>query len=283
MMNLRTFARCFSVAVATAALLGATPPPSPAPAATRTPVTLTNFASTGTLSGQATITDKTVGFEADLAVWRRSNRLRIDLRKLAASSQDPTSNALLSQLVPAGGITVLFDQRSSTITLWSSATHTYYRTKTTFTMPKTKPTPKPKPSAKPKARGSVLDMIMKAAQSMTEYDVYSQTFELSGHQPVNGHMASVFHFTSHTQKHGDNLQQIDGTLALADDLSGIPLQFVVTAMGKMTGNLRADLLTVTTTAPDAQLFALPNGYKPVKSPLEVLHNPAHRLESGGKV
>lgn len=257
-MNVRVFARCLGIAVAVVALLGTAP-------------SLTNFSGTGTLSGQATVADKTAGFGADLAVWRRANLLRIDLRKLTTSSQDPTSNALLSQLLPTGGVTLVFDQRSGMMTLWSSATHTYYRTKMTYTMPKTKPTPKPKASAKPKTPGSALDMIMKAAQNMTQYDVYSQSFELTGHQPVNGHMASVFHFISRTQKHADKLQQLDGNLALADDLSGIPLQFVATATGKMNGNLHADLLTITTAAPDAQLFALPKGYKPVKSPLEVLH------------
>lgn len=257
------FAACLLIAAAP------TPTPSPSPA-------LTAFSSTGRLVSKATIGERTVNIEADVAAWRRAGFLRIDLQKLNVSAEDPSSSAILSQLVPSGGITVLFDQRTQMLTLWSAQTRTYYRTKVSFTGPKPKPKPTPKSKASPNPKASppsLLSRILEAANSMTQYDVYRQTFELAGHQPVNGHMASVFHFTSKTQKHGGKLQQATGDLALADDLSGIPVRFALEATGNVAGNVNIDLLSISTSTPDAKLFALPAGYKQVKTFFEVLHKP----------
>lgn len=249
-------------------LIAAAPTPTPTPARP----TLTAFSSTGRLVAKATVSEKTVNIQADVATWRRGGLLRVDLQKLAVSAADPASNAMLSQMIPAGGITAVFDQRTQMLTLWSTQTRTYYRTKVNFTAPKPKATPKPKASPSPKASpASVLSRILDATNSMTQYDVYSETVELTGHQPVNGHMASVFHFSSKSQKHGGKLQQASGDLALADDLSGIPVRFALEATGNVAGNVNIDLLSISTSTPDANLFVLPAGYKQVKNFLDVLH------------
>lgn len=271
---IRLCATFFAASLLIAAAPSPSPTPSPVPSVT--PATprpaLTAFSSTGRLVSKATLGEKTFNVDADVAAWRRGGSLRIDLQKLTISTADPASSAMISQLLPSGGITVLFDQRTQMLTLWSAQTRTYYRTKVNLTVPKPKATPKPKGSPSPKASPpSPLSRILDVTNSMTQYDVYSETVELTGHHPVNGHMASVFHFSSKTQKHGGAMQQSAGDLALADDLSGIPLHFSVEATGNVAGTLSIDLLSISTATPDAKLFALPAGYKQVKSFFDVFH------------
>lgn len=252
-------------------LLGAAPRPSPSsspsPRPSATPITA--FSGTGRLTAQAVATGKTIGAQADVAVWARPGFVRFDLQKLSLSSADPSSSALLTQLLPTGGVTAVFNQKTQMVTIWSSQTQSYYSTKLAFPHPKPAASPKPKAKATP-APGSPVTSIFKALDSMTQYDVYSSSFELTGHQPVNGHMASLFHFVSKTQKHGAKLETVNGDLALADDLSGIPLQLAVDASGSTNGNLKIDLLTFHTATPDMKLFAVPAGYKKAKSILEVV-------------
>jgi hypothetical protein len=219
------------------------------------------------MTAQAEFTGKSLGIQADVAVWARSGLVRLDLQKLALSSQDPSQNALLTQLLPTGGVTAVFNQKTQMITVWSAQSRSYYTTKLGLPHPNPTATPKPK---NPKATPTPAVSIMNALNSMTQYDVYSETFELTGHQQVNNHMASVFHFLSKTQKNGGKLQTVDGTLALADDLSGIPLQLVVQAAGNVNGNAHLDLLSFITTTPDAALFRIPAGYMKAKSILDVV-------------
>jgi hypothetical protein len=254
-------------------LAGATPSPAPSAivpaAATPKPVVLTSFSATGKLTVQADATGKTINFEADMAVLRRPNLVRIDLQKLSIASQDPTTQMMLSQMLPRGGVSVLLDQRSNMLTIWSAQTHRYYRSKLILVRSKTARAPKAKATPAPKK--SNFD-VMNLLARMTQYDVYSQSFALTGHQTVNGHMASMFHLSSRTQKHGDRkVEGVEADLAFADDLSGIPLHLSMDATGNMNANLHADLLTIAAAAPSISLFRIPAGYKAAKSPLEVLH------------
>lgn len=219
------------------------------------------------MTAQAEFTGKTVGVQADVAVWARSGLVRLDLQKLSLSSQNPSQSALLTQLLPSGGVTALFNQKTQMVTVWSTQSRSYYTTKLAFPHPKQTPKPK-KPKATPSPKPAV--SFMNALKSMTEFDVYSETFELTGHQVVNNHAASVFHFLSKTQKHGGKLQTFDGTLALADDLSGIPVQLVMQATGNVNGNAHLDLLSFVTATPDITLFRIPAGYTKAKSILDVV-------------
>lgn len=261
--------RYFSVFIAACFLLGASPSPSPSPTASPRPP-ITAFSGTGRMTAQAEFSGKNVGVQADVAVWARSGLVRLDMQKLSLSSQDPAQNALLTQLLPTGGVTAVFNQKTQMVTVWSSQSRSYYTTKLSFPHPKATATPKPqKPKATPSPKPPMVS-IMNALDSMTQYDVYSETFELTGHQPVNNHLASVFHFLSKTQKHGGKLETVDGTLALADDLSGVPLQLVVQATGNVNGNAHLDLLSFSTVTPDAMLFRVPAGYTKAKSILDVV-------------
>ncbi|HEY9180909.1 MAG TPA: hypothetical protein VIO32_09325 [Candidatus Baltobacteraceae bacterium] len=243
-------------------LLGASPSPSPRPA-------LTAFSGTGRLTSQVEFTGKSMGLQADVAMWARPGLVRLDLQKMALSSQDPSQNALLTQLLPTGGVTALFNLKTQMMTVWSSQSHSYYTSTLNLLRPKSKPSGKPKPKATP-APNSPMNAFLKGLDSMTQYDVYSETIELTGHQPVNGHMASVFHFISKTQKHGGKLETINGNLALADDLSGIPLQLALDATGSMTGTMKMDLLTFAPSTPALSLFSVPAGYTKAKSILDVV-------------
>lgn len=212
-------------------LLGATPAkPAPMPA----------FSATGTMTAGGESAGKSGTFQTSVQVMHRTNLWRIDVFKVA-------------QLLPKGTITALIDQANGTFTVWTSSGNRFYRSKLAL--------PHPKKTTKQSTPSSPWTNALNMLNSMTQYDVMNETFALVGHQQVNGRMASVFHITSQTQKHGGKLQQATADLALADDLSGIPIHLSVTAKGDATGSLQLDLSAISTLAPDAKLFTVPRGYK----------------------
>jgi hypothetical protein len=257
--------------VAAASLATATPSPSssPSPAAQPAwtpyprPRAVTAFTARGRLTLQATSAGKATNFEIDLGVMRRTGLVRIDLEKIRISADDPMADALLQQLVPRGGVSIVFDQKTQMVTIWSSQTHVYFRSKFSFKRPSLVPTPRPSPTPKRAASPSIFEPL-------TQFDVYRQSLELTGHEPVNGHPASVYSFNVRMQKHGGKMQEIDGTAAFAEDLAGIPLQLVLTGTGGSTGNLRADLLLITPASPPVSLFAVPKGYRKAKTLLDLV-------------
>ena len=241
--------------------------PEPAPAPTATP--FQGFSGKGTLAAEAVFQGNTIKFGAEVALMNNRHRVRIDLLKLDFSGTDSNTSAMAAQFLPKGTITLVYDQSTSTTTIWSEQKHVYYQSKMKA-MPKPKATPAPKATAAP---GNAIDQLLHATKSATEYDSFNESIALVGHQAVNGHTSSLFHFTLQSQKHGaPKPNDVSGDLALADDLSGIPMRFWVNSKGEYEGSLKLDLLDASTTPPPASVFAVPKGYKRVANLLDVFGN-----------
>lgn len=236
-----------AVIVAACTLVAATPP------ATVT-VTLPAFSATGTMVAKGTSPDGKNGtLQTQMRVLHRDKRWRIDLLQIAATADDPMMNAF-AQLLPKSALTFVADPAAKTLTIWSGAHPLYYQT--ALAIPK--PHPSPHSSASPTP---VWDNVMKQLNSMTQYDAFNESFTLTGHQTVNGHMASVYHFTSQMQKHGAKPQTTTGDVAFADDLSGLPLHLTADFKGDAAANVAIDLTQVSKEAPAAAQFVPPAGYK----------------------
>ncbi|GAC1356183.1 MAG: hypothetical protein NVSMB31_16800 [Vulcanimicrobiaceae bacterium] len=258
-------------ALAQTAAPAATPAPasSPTPAAVRPSTPFSAFSGKGTLAVEAMVSDSPLKLGVEIAVMYGTHKLRVDLLHLDMSGNSPSTGAMMTQLLPQGTITLVYDQKTGTATLWSEQKHLYYQTKVGNVRHASKPTPHPtEPQVSP------LDQILHATKTITEYDLFNQSISLVGHQAVNGHMSTLFRYTQQSQKHADKLQDVSGEVALADDLSGIPIRFWATAKGKYDGSVKLDLLSASLAQPAASVFAIPRGYKKVKEIMELLgHTP----------
>lgn len=239
-----------------------TPNGTAAPAPTPSPTPLAGFTSRGTLSIEADVMSNAISLNAEVAVRAKSGHIRLDVLKFATSGAQG-SNAMVNQFLPTGTVSVVYDQRTKTTTVWSDSKREYYQSKTT-PRPKAKATPKPKESEQ-----SPLDQILKVTRSVTEYDTFASSMNLVGHQMINGHIASLFHLTIQSQKHGGKLYDLTGDMAFADDLSGIPVRAWITSKGEFNGAVKLDLLSASTEVADSSVFKLPGGYKRVTSFMEL--------------
>jgi hypothetical protein len=246
------------------ALTAAAPTPSPAPAAVPAAAAkakpLAPFSAAGTLNLGGESSGKTMTFHTDMRVLHRDTRWRIDVSNVTANASDPNANSMMAAFLPKGTISLLIDPGKKLITMWSTMHPLYFQTKMALPTSKTKTT---------HASGSPFDL--NGLSSLTQYDVMNDTFSLTGHQTLNGRMASLFHFTSQTQKHGGKLEDVSGDLALADDLAGVPIHLALTAKGGLNGTMAIDLTSVSSGAPAANMFAPPAKYKKTTQPFEVLH------------
>ncbi|MFN2529207.1 MAG: hypothetical protein ABR584_10895 [Candidatus Baltobacteraceae bacterium] len=248
--------RSFLGAVMLAVLTGVSAAPTPSP----TP--LAGFSSRGTLSVSANVMSKPVSLNAEVAVWSKRGHARLDVLKFSTSgAQNP--NAMVNQFLPAGTITVVYDQATKATTMWSDSKREYFQSKAV-------PHAKLKPAQKPKEPAeSPIDQILKATRSITEYDSFSESLNLTGHQIINGHISSLFHFRMQGQKHGGKLRDLTGDMAFADDLSGIPVRLWMISKGEFEGEVKLDLLSASAAVPDASLFKVPAGYKKVASIMQL--------------
>lgn len=235
----------------------ATPSPSPTP--------LAGFSAHGTLAVSVNLAGAPapIGLNAEVAVMAKARRVRLDVLKFASTAIEKGSSDMVSHFLPAGAISIVYDQNAHLMTIWSEQKHEYFQSKNVAKQKK-KPTPKTATS-----QMSPMDHIMKALRSVTEYDSFTETLTLVGHQPVNGHTSSVFHLTIQSQKHGGKLHDISSDMAFADDLSGIPVRLWLTSKGEYDGTLKLDLLSASTDLPDPSVFNVPAGYKKVASITEV--------------
>ncbi|MDP9018681.1 MAG: hypothetical protein M3N19_10215 [Candidatus Eremiobacteraeota bacterium] len=267
---------CAAALSGSASALAQTAAPTAAPAPAPVPVTASPsapfkaFSGRGTMAMEAMVSDAPVKLGMEVAVMYGGHKVRIDLVHLDMSGNSPSTGSMMAQLLPQGTMTLVFDQTSGMATIWSEQKHAYYQTKVRNLRRSSKPSPQK--STEPQS--SVIDQILGATKSMTEYDVFSQSVALVGHQVVNGHMSSLFHYTMQTQKRADKLQDASGDIALADDLSGIPIRLWTTVKGKYDGSLKLDLTSASLSAPMASVFTVPHGYKKVAGIMDLLgHTP----------
>ncbi|MDQ2679475.1 MAG: hypothetical protein M3Y21_00405 [Candidatus Eremiobacteraeota bacterium] len=254
-----------ALTVALAALLIAT---DPVAAQTPSPVPFQGFTGIGSLALRAQVNGLPIEEDASIAVMSAAHRVRLDLLTLTAAAGAPQGSDIASHFLQVP-ITLVYDQGSNTMTLWSAKKRVYYQTKLHGKYTVKSPS-KPAPESGPKPKFAPIDQVLHAMKSLTEYDTFNQTLALVGHQPINGHTASLFHFVTQSQKHGGKPQTVTGDLALADDLSGIPLRFWVTIAGTADAGVKLDLLSASLTPPAASAFAIPAGYQKVSSPMQVL-------------
>ncbi len=194
-------------------------------------------------------------------------RFRLDLLGVALTSRDPKMQAAATKYLPQGTITFVYD--SGTLMLWSDRKRVYYVSKGGLQAPRTRPTPAKSPSPAP---ASPFGGILTLTRSVTQYEMFSQSVNLVGHRPVNGHMSTVFHFEQHSKKRGETPLQMTGDIAFADDMSGIPVRLWTNMKYIFDGSFKLDLTDVSTTPPDARVFSVPRGYRKVGSFVDVLRN-----------
>lgn len=235
-----------------AAAQTATPAPVPTP--------LAGFSARGTLAAEAIVSGNPATLSAEVAVMSAKGRVRLDLLHLD-SEKGSFVSVMIGSLNQNGGVTLVYDYASKKMTVWSVANRSYFQSKWQSLAPH-------RVAAQPAA--SPLDQILGFTKSGTEYDSLNQTIALVGHQPVNGHVSSVFHYTMQSQKHGGKMQDLTGDFALADDLSGVPVRFWATMKGAQEGSVKLDLVSAQLTPPPASAFAVPPGYKRVSSIMQVM-------------
>ena len=235
-------------------------------AAPTPPAAFTTFSGAGKFSVKMSpAAGKTMSFDAQVRVAHKNMLTRVEVLSAAFSMTDADMNMSMGPISPAGRISIVVDQSKQVFTMWSSAHALYYQSKFSMAVLKSK-TP-----AKSHAFDPV-SMIAGGLASMTKFDVYSSSFELTGHQRMNGHMTSVFAFMNKSQVHGQKLQTTNGTVALADDFSGIPVHLDSTMDGPMTGTVSADLTSVSRSVPAQSEFAPPKSYKRTNNMMSILMN-----------
>ncbi len=236
--------------------------PTPKPTPTRAAALFPAFTATGTISVNGTSgKGKSGAVQMDVRVAHRDAFTRIDILKVAVTTQDPHANTAMSAMLPKGVVTALVNTPNGTLTMWSSTGKYYYQTKLGSPGARTK-SPVPKSAARSRSPFSGISAVLRAT---TQFDKFSSTTELVGDQPVNGHVSHVYHLTTVMQRHTDKTpQQIVANFAFADDLSGVPVHADMTFTGTATAAMKMDLSAVSLTAPIASLFAPPAGYKRTK-------------------
>ncbi len=233
--------------------------PTPKPAPTRAAALFPAFTATGTMSVNGTSgKGKSGALQMDVRVAHRDAFTRVDILKVAVTTQDPHANSAMPAMLPKGVVSALVNTANGTLTMWSSTGKYYYQMKlgSPGEHPKSHP---PKSAARPRSPFSDISAMLRAT---TQYDKFSSTTELVGDQLVNGHVSHVYHLTTIMQKHTDKTpQQIVANVAFADDLSGVPVHTDMTFTGTATAAMKMDLSAISLATPIASLFAPPVGYK----------------------
>ncbi len=236
-----------------------TPKPTPKPAPTRAAALFPAFTASGTMSVNGTSgKGKSAAVQIDVRVAHRDAFTRIDVLKVAVTTQHPHANSAMPAMLPKGVVSALVNTANGTLTMWSSTGKYYYQTKLGSPGEHSKSHP-PKRAARSRSPFSDISGMFRA---MTQLDKFSSTTELVGDQPVNGHVSHVYRLTTVMQRHTDKTpQQIVANVAFADDLSGVPVHADMAFTGIATAAMKMDLSAVSLTMPIASLFAPPAGYK----------------------
>jgi hypothetical protein len=241
---------CWATAASLLAI-AATPSPPATPMPMATPSQLSSFSAAGWLSLKAAAREKVASLQAVIRFAHRGRLTRIELGDVSATANSGKGNVVMP--FPAGTITAVIDRTKELFIAWSSRRLLYYQSKLTAA-----------------TLGSM--SALNKLSAFTKYQLLTFSLNLTGHQPVDGRMASVFEFDAKVQKQGGKVQSAVGHVALADDLSGLPIHTDVTmgAGEPSTVTMQMDLTSISTNTPPASEFATPRGYKKVKNFVELL-------------
>lgn len=243
------------VFLSSALTIAAAPAPRPAPSQTATPNPLTSFSAAGWLSLKAVSREKIASLRAVIRVSHEHLLTRIDLGNVNATANDGKGE--VAQPFPSGTLTIVIDQGKRIFTLWSSRRPLYYESALTPSM---------------SVSISNATNVVSEMSAFTKFQLLSFSLNLIGHQPIDGHAASVFEIDSKVQKQGGKIQNTIGHVALADDLSGLPIHADVTigAGEPSTVTMQMDLTAISTGAPALSQFMVPKAYKRTKRMLQIL-------------
>jgi hypothetical protein len=224
--------------------------------------------SSGTISVQADIQGQPVNIGGKVALYHKGSLYRLDVLSLAFPGLGSDLSAAASSLIGPGGLSVVYDGATGSMTAWSTANRVYF---TMFP---------PRPSAAGVAlpvqtATSPADPLAALANlAIALHDVQSATIQLVGHSVVNGHPATDLDVTMKRQLPGRPFEDYHARLMLADDLGYFPLQvaFVSTPASKSAfgGELKLDFTTVQRDTPDDAVFVIPPGFVRVNSIAAVL-------------
>ncbi len=255
-MNVRTLA-------AAAALLLVSPSAAVAAAA------IPGLSSTGTIVVQANVQGEPVNVGGKVALYHKGTMYRLDVLSLGFPGVSGDLSALAATLIGPGGVSMLYDGASGSITAWSNANKTYY----SGTPSRPAPPAPPAANTAPATPGDPLAALANLATALR--DVQSATILMTGHSMVNGHPSTGLDVQMKRQRPGKPLENYHAQLALADDLNDFPVQIALQSVpatkNDFGGTMKLDLTSVRPDTPDDSLFIVPQGYTRVSSLAGVLH------------
>jgi hypothetical protein len=156
-------------------------------------------------------------------------------------------------IAPAGGLTLLLDRSTNSVTVWSDATKLYY----TQSLTPTNAPPSPAPNASPS-----LPFISRSP--LADLDLFTMNVQLNGHSTVVGLPATGFIMTIDFRRKGATAtSHVRATVDLADDFASFPLDFDATidpGMAGVTGVLHYAVDDFVRAEPPLTEFAVPAGY-----------------------
>jgi hypothetical protein len=249
-----------TLAISTAVLLAATPLLGAS--------SIPGLRSSGTIVVQADVQGQPINVGGKVALYHKGSLYRLDLLSLGFPGTSSEVSAAASSLIAPGGVTVVYDGATQTLSAWSTATRTFY----SAAPQRPAPSAQPAPAAGPPSGGDPLATLANLAGALR--DVESATIQLVGHTTVNGHPATDLDITMKRQLPGHPFEDYHARLALADDLGDFPLQisFQSTPATKSAfgGVMKLDFTTVQRDTPDDAVFVIPAGYTRVNSIANVL-------------
>jgi hypothetical protein len=261
MNAVRKLAASAALLLASSALIGATPP-SAIPA----------LRSSGTLVVQTNLQGSPINVGGRVALYHKGALYRLDVLSLGIPGTSGDLSALAATLIGPGGVSMLYDGASGTLSAWSTANKTYY-TETPQRGPgQAAPASAPGAGA---AAGDPLASLAGIAGALR--NVQSATIQLVGHPMVNGHPTTSLDVQMRRQLPGKPLENYHAQLALADDLGDFPVQITVQSVpatpNDFGGTAKLDLTDIQRDDPADALFIVPTGYTRVSSLAGVLHMP----------
>lgn len=218
----------------------------------------------GTIVVQAVVNGSKLNLGGDIAMMTRGKQLRLDLIKLGVPGTDATLNALITSFLPQGGITLLLDQNTGAMTIWSDQKRKYYVFKAAKTAT---PEPQPTASAEPNFGTSIVEML-EMGKFFKDYAVFSESLQLGARSTVNGHPASNIHVTLRTQKRGGKLSDTTADISLAEDQQYLPVR-IAASVKPQNMAARIDFSQISAASPDPAQFLVPAGYAEASDPSEI--------------
>ena len=257
-MNLRSLAASAALLLLAPALTGAAP-------------AIPGLSSTGTLVVQASVSGQPVNVGGKVALFHKGTLYRLDLLSLGFPGVGGDLSALAATLIGPGGVSMLYDGATGSITAWSNANKTYYSETPSHAAPAAAAPANSAPS-------SPADPLAALANLATALrDVQSATIQMTGHSMVNGHLSTGLDVQVKRQQPGKSLENYHAQLALADDLNDFPVQIALQSVpatkNDFGGTMKLDLTTVERNTPDDSMFTVPQGYTRVSSLSGVLRMP----------